>query len=119
MQIFPNNTLAEFTVNLETPLELSSDYEVGLCELQYPQSWDNIRRGSNAFHIAYQLPRGREFTDKREVPPGYYEKIPDVISAIKMPIALLVGRICRCRAWRWRLIQQRVGLVSIQAQCNL
>ena len=83
MKIFPDNTLAAFTVNLETALELSSDYEVGLCELQYPQSWDNIRKGNNAFQIAYRLPRGREVTDTREVPPGYYEKIPDVIRAIK------------------------------------
>ena len=53
MHIFSNNTLAEYTNHLETALEIEKDeWEVGLCEIQYPQAWDNVRRGSNKFTIA-------------------------------------------------------------------
>ena len=58
-------------------------YEVGLCEMQYPQSRDNVRRGNNTISISYQyLNRGREETMEKEIPPGYYSSIPKLIEAI-------------------------------------
>ena len=86
MHIFPNNTLAEYTNHLETPLEMETNqWEVGLCEIQYPQAWHNVRRGSNGFIISYQSPRqaGKWTTIDKEVPPGYYATIPDLLSAIE------------------------------------
>ena len=86
MHIFPNNTLAEYTNHLETALEIEKDeWEVGLCEIQYPQAWDNVRRGSNKFTIAYQSPRpaGKWTTIEKEVPPGYYKTIPELLHVIK------------------------------------
>ena len=53
MHIFPNNTLSAFTVHLDTPLDLGDAYEVGLCEMQYPQWWDNVRRGNKVISINY------------------------------------------------------------------
>ena len=83
MHIFPKNTLSEFTIHLDTPLDLGDAYEVGLCEMQYPQSWDNVRRGSNTIRIRYQyLNRGRDETMEKEIPPGYYSSIPKLIEAI-------------------------------------
>ena len=84
MHIYPNNTLAQYTINLKTPLVLGDNYEVGLCEIQYPHAWDNVRRGSNGFTISYQSPRktGKWTTIDKEVPPGYYATIPDLLSAI-------------------------------------
>ena len=86
MHIFPNNTLAEYTNHLETALEIEKDeWEVGLCEIQYPQAWDNVRRGSNKFTIAYQSPRpaGKWTTIEKEIPPGYYKTIPELLHVIK------------------------------------
>ena len=86
MHIFPNNTLAEYTNHLETALEMETNqWEVGLCEIQYPQAWDNVRRGSNGFTISYQSPRqaGKWTTIDKEVPPGYYATIPDLLRAIE------------------------------------
>ena len=85
MHIFPNNTLAEYTNHLETALEMETNqWEVDLCEFQYPQAWDNVCRGSNGFTISYQSPRktGKWTTIDKEVPPGYYATIPDLLSAI-------------------------------------
>ena len=78
MHIFPNNTLAEYTNHLETALEMETNkWEVGLCEIQYPQAWHNVRRGSNGFTISYQSPRqaGKWTTIDKEVPSGYYATI--------------------------------------------
>ena len=57
MHIYPKNTLAQYTINLQTPLVLGENYEVGLCEIQYPHSWDNVRRGHNTFDITFQSPQ--------------------------------------------------------------
>lgn len=83
MNIFKNNTLANYTVNLDSALELSEDYEVGLAELQYPQSWDNIRRGSNKIKIAYTHKQMGKFDIlEKEVPAGYYHSVPELIAVI-------------------------------------
>lgn len=84
MDIFPNNTLANYTVNLDNALELNENYEVGLAEMQYPQSWDNVRKESNKFEIRYQYPRsGKDRHMDKEVPTGYYASIPELIAVIK------------------------------------
>ena len=84
MAIYKANTLSSFTVNLPQPLSLKGEYDVGLAEIQYPQSWNNIRKGQNTFEILYSYPRtGKEKHMTKEVPPGYYEKISDLIEVIK------------------------------------
>ena len=85
MHIFADNTLAQYTVHLPTPLELSGDYEVGLAELQYPQSWDNVRRGSNTIqlYIHYSWKREKDVIIEKEVPPGYYHTVEELIDVIK------------------------------------
>ena len=88
MHIFEDNTLSSFTVNLPQPLVLKDQYDVGLAEIQYPQSWNNIRKGSNTFEIVYSYPHktGKKKKEKhmvKKVPPGYYGNIPDLIKVIK------------------------------------
>ena len=84
MEIYKDNTLSSFTINLPQPLTLKDEYDVGLAEIQFPQSWNNIRKGQNTFEIIYSYPRtGKEKHMIKEVPPGYYEKISDLIEVIK------------------------------------
>ena len=86
MDIFKENTLSSFTVNLPEPLVLKNEYDVGLAEIQYPQSWNNIRKGSNTFEIEYSYPRTAKKKPKhmtKIVPPGYYENIPDLLQVIR------------------------------------
>ena len=45
MQIYPANTLTNFTAQLPNSLFLHGDWEVGLAEIQYPYTWNNIRSG--------------------------------------------------------------------------
>ena len=82
--IYKNNTLSSYTNSFKQPLVLNDEYDVGLAEIQFPQSWNNIRKGSNTFEIGYSYPRtGKERYMVKEVPPGYYENIPDIIEVIK------------------------------------
>ena len=45
MQIYPTNTLTNFTAQLPNSLFLDGDREVGLAEIQYPYTGNNIRSG--------------------------------------------------------------------------
>ena len=82
--IYKANTLSSYTVNLSQLIVLNGDYDVGLAEIQFPQTWNNIRKGSNSFEMTYSYPRTnkRRFMVK-EVTPGYYDNIPDLIKVIK------------------------------------
>ena len=84
MNIYENNKLSSYTNNFEQPLVLNEEYDVGLAEIQFPQNWNNIRAGSNTFEMRYSYPRSkRERYMVKEIPPGYYENIPDLIDVIK------------------------------------
>ena len=84
MNIYENNKLSSYTNNFEQPLVLNEEYDVGLAEIQFPQSWNNIREGSNTIEIGYSYPKSRrERHMVKQVPPGYYENIPDLIDVIK------------------------------------
>ena len=82
MDMFPRNTLADFTAHFKAPLELGSSYEVGLCGIQYTKSWNNVRKGSNIFHIRIKYPKIKALVIKRKVPIGYYATVPELIKAI-------------------------------------
>ena len=82
MDMFPKNTLADFTAHFKAPLELGSSYEVGLCGIQYTKSWNNVRKGSNDFILHVQYYEEKGYYVRRKVPPGYYATIPELIKAI-------------------------------------
>lgn len=59
-------------------MDLSGQWEVGLCEIQYPTSWHNIRAGYNTFIVREMRPtliprrRTKAFQQMYRIPPGYY-----------------------------------------------
>ena len=84
MNIYQDNTLSSYTNNFEQPLVLNEEYDVGLAEIQFSQSWNNIPEGSNTIEIGYSYPKSRRERHMfKNVPPGYYENIPDLIDVIK------------------------------------
>ncbi len=48
---FPMNTPADFCVRLPYPLDLDGDSELGLVEMQYPFSWDNVKGGTEKSNL--------------------------------------------------------------------
>ena len=51
--IYTNNTLSSYTNNFKEPLVLKEDYDVGVAEIQYPQSFNNVREGRKTIKIGY------------------------------------------------------------------
>ena len=72
MQIYPTNTLTNFTTQLPISLFLDGDWEVGLAEIQYPYTWNNIGSGKN--RACNKTLNERNYTSL-EIPTGYYDNI--------------------------------------------
>ena len=109
-EIYKNNTLSSYTNNFKQPLVLNEEYDVGLAEIQFPQTWNNIRSGSNTIEIRYSYPRSkRERYMVKEIPPGYYENIPDLIEVIKSIYGSTQDR---------RLTAAKVTLVGLEITYN-
>ena len=93
MDVHPDNTASKYTVELKTPLELDGDYEVGLSQIQYPRTWDNIRQGRNKFTVKWKLGE-EQFEVNRQVPVGYYETITDLVKMIQQRLrSLAIGKL--------------------------
>ena len=88
-EIYPHNTLANFTMHLSKPMEFDSDdYEVGLSELQYPRSWDNVRRDRNKIVLICGHGESWMWQDEIIIAPGYYKSIADLVTYVQDQINL-------------------------------
>jgi len=45
MHYYSNNTVTHYTTRLENGISLSGDWEVGLVEIQYQNTWFNLEKG--------------------------------------------------------------------------
>lgn len=80
LDAYPHNTNSNFTIQLAQPLDLQGEWEVGLAEIQYPNSWFTIRE-----HMTFRLSKDSkdwEFQLKK----GYYKDIPDIVKAMNYNI---------------------------------
>ena len=82
---FPENTVTRFKTYLPEPLILNGRWEVGLVEIVYPHSWENVV--DNLYFITVKL---EDKVVTYEIPRGYYSKIEDVIQVL--PHNLLRGQ---------------------------
>ena len=86
MEYFPDNKTSNFVTKLSRTLQLDGarEWEVGLAEIDYPHTWYNILEGKNSVEIyapdnLYLVLKTVEFS----IQPGYYEKVQDVINALR------------------------------------
>ena len=79
MDVFPNNTSANYQIRLPRTLYLKNNYEVALAEIHYPHSWHTFRDTDN-YYITFQS-TGEDFTVLR-VTKGFYNDIQELISQI-------------------------------------
>ena len=79
MQYFPDNKTSDFVTKLSRTLQLDGEWEEGLVEIDYPHTWYNTREGKNSVEIYVLDKWAQEFS----IPPGYYEKVIDVIDALR------------------------------------
>src|SRR5664279_2701702 len=52
MKWYPQNSVGRYTAQLPQPISLDGQYEVGLAEIIYPQTWYNIRNLDREYWIA-------------------------------------------------------------------
>lgn len=71
-EYFPRNTLSSFTTQLAEPIVLSGNWEVALCEIQYPFNWHNV-----TYKNCSMLLNERNIC----LPEGYYDTIQEIIDA--------------------------------------
>jgi len=74
---FLENTVTRFKTYLPEPLILNGLWEVGLVEIVYPHSWENVI--DNLYFISI---KSDEKTAHYEIPHGYYSRIEDVIGVL-------------------------------------
>jgi len=80
---FPNNTLTEYRVGLPQTVSLTGDWEVGLGEIHYFHSRNNVQGNfQDRFYF-----RNQEFSGVWEVfiipRPGHYASIQVILSKMK------------------------------------
>jgi len=92
MKYYPSNTAAHFTTKLENGISLSGDWEVGLIEIHYPHTWNNITSDDCEF-IYWQ--ESKKYSDGLhwpgdqktiQLPTGYYENMHDIVYAVNTNI---------------------------------
>lgn len=83
MGIYPNNQPGHFFVELPQTIELSSQYEVGLAEIQFPRTYFNILQDD--VWIEYSPPEGKASV-RVTLPPGLYTAPDDLIDPLNQLI---------------------------------
>lgn len=88
MRYSSNNTVTHFITHLPNTISLSGDWEVGLIEICYPHSWNNIEKEECEFTYS-QVPKMHadgflwpSFRKTVQIPCGYYESIADIVQII-------------------------------------
>ena len=81
METFPENSLTSFLVQLERPLRLQGRWLVGMVEMHFPNSWDNVTDGRI---IVTQHPHSAKVMFLKT---GRYLSIEDVLEGIQNTLA--------------------------------
>ena len=86
--LFPNNQAGHFFVKLPQTIDVSSHYEVGLVEIQFPNSFCNVEEDD--MWIQYYPPVEEGVEPKGPlhlvVPPGMYRSLDAIIIAVERQI---------------------------------
>jgi hypothetical protein len=77
MKYYPDNTVAKYTIKLANRIELDGDWEVGLAEIIYPNSWYNMKE-EIITECTYTIVRSYETPDgywntEHTLQAGYYQ----------------------------------------------
>ena len=79
MDYYPQNTVAQYTTKLNSPIELAGDWEVGLTEISFPFSIENVVDRECYIKISHP-----EFDTYIKIPlyGRYYSEFQEVATAL-------------------------------------
>ena len=75
---YPDSSMSDFLVKLDSAIELQDRWEVGLTEIVFPKSWNNVQSGS--LWIDIECNEGFYTRQRVEVPAGFYKDITDILN---------------------------------------
>lgn len=79
MELFPDNTLAEYRVQLPQSIKLVDEWEVAITEIQYPHTWNNV----HAIHMWNKFYVKKGLAVKGYViPAGHYFSIESIVKSM-------------------------------------
>ena len=126
LSYFPDNKTCRYTTKLHSALSLNEDYEVGLAEIQFQNTWYNVREDNN--WLIFYTYDGTEVLDtaiplscRVNIPKGYYftgdELCETINSVLPDHIREKIGFYYKKRSRRCRIeIRERM---EITISCNL
>jgi len=80
MNVYPDNTVAKYTTQLPTNIELDGEWEVALMEIQYSHKFYNIK--GEWFRIFHNFKWGRTVYIK----DGYYPTVESLMEEVKLEV---------------------------------
>ena len=83
MDYFPDNTLTHFTTRLPQMMDLDGSWEIGLSEIQYPHSWNDIKKGEAWVQVDVLFEVNQLQRHTFELQAGYYPSPKRVLKAIE------------------------------------
>lgn len=89
MDLFPNNTLANFKIQIPTRLYLGQNYEVALVEIQYPLRWETFSdANSYAMKLRIRNANGIGFkTETVRIEGGYYKSVEELLKIMNKTLS--------------------------------
>lgn len=90
-KLYPSNTLAQYTIQLPQPLDLSTGHwEIGLAEIQFLKSWYNVKNAS--LSITKITSENETETVQIKLDDGFYETHASLINHINENIKCVAGK---------------------------
>lgn len=86
---YPDNTMTRFTTRLDKSVSLTGDWEVGLVEMQYNRSWNNLFRGEGRVQYSQAAILGGKqiyLQHNMRLPAGYYDSPSDIVQYLNQHI---------------------------------
>ena len=95
MNIYPDNKVSRFKVNLPETLQVDPEHwEVALNKIQFPHLWYNVRNDKNYFIgwcstvIGHLSNKRIEFKFMKEIKAGNYSTMSEMVAELKIPTGL-------------------------------
>ena len=79
LSVYSDNEISKYRTNLARPLQLKGHWEVGLCEFQYPRTWETF---SDQHARVTLTDKVSNVSTGIKLRVGYYTKITDILEEI-------------------------------------
>lgn len=88
---FPDNKVTRYKTKLTQEIKLPGDWDVGLTEISYPQSWYNVREGELVWIVTRTSAGGEKESRHYSLPEGCYRSLRQLEKAFKRTMSDDIG----------------------------